>query len=349
MSKKLGTVGRRLLLLVTLLSLLLLKTAPMMAEAAEDGSPPPPGSLTKTIPLSDGEVRQVPRYITEAGAVYQLQESTIEVKETGRGSSEGADVVTFLRKVEHLPDNDLERLEKQMDFEGIPCELLSVVYDVSEEDENGIPTAYTAACEYGGLKKYVTSYPNTWQMTVQYDLCTEPVEEVSPTDWKTYEYRLVPPEQREGGGREEVSQTAENDDIQPEIRSFRIGQPPENGQKEAKEGRIRDMALPLAAGTGITIPFIIWTAILTAPIYSRREGKRYSYIGRIRLKKRGGVYTAYLTKRLLARAKLPVFRIKLPRRMWRKERVSVFYVHCPGGKRIPAATGKTAYFTVEGD
>lgn len=350
MREKLGTGGRVLLSLMTLVSLVLLQAALLQAEAAEEGSALPPGSLTKMIPLSDGEVRQVPRYITEAGAVYQLNEAAITVEETGRGSSEGADVVTFQNNVEHLPDNDLERLEKQMVFEGISCELLSVVYDVEEEDGDGIPVSYTAACEYGGLKKYSTSYPNAWQMTVQYDLYTEPVEEASVMDWENYVHRVVPTETIEGEPGEEGFEASETeDDIQPGIRKIRIGPTPKSGQEEAGNGRIQNIALPLAAGTGITVPFIIWIAILTAPIYARREGKRYGYIGRIRIKKRGGVYTAYLTKRLFDRAELPAFRIKLPRRMWRKERVRVFYVHCPGGKRIPAATGKTVYFTVEGD
>lgn len=350
MKEKLGMAGSVLLSLMTFVSFVFGMAAPLRAEAAENGNSSPPESLTKVIPLSDGEVRQVPRYIAEAGAVYQLDESTITVEETGKGSSEGADVVTFLEKVEQLPDNDLERIEKQRAFEGISCELLSVVYEVAEEDVNGIPISYTAACEYGGLKKYSTSYPNAWQMRVQYNLYTEPVEESSVTDWEDYEYRLLPTEEMTGeleGEDFEASET--DDDIQPEIKKIRIGPTPKSGQERTKESRIRNIALPLAAGAGITIPFIIWIAILTAPIFSRKNGERYRYIGRIRLKKTDGVYTAYLTKRLLARAELPVFRIKLPRRMWRNGKGGIFYVHCPEGKRIAVMTGKTAHFTVEGD
>lgn len=356
MKKKVETAGIVRCLFMTLVSLVFLRAAPVqagMTDIAQTGgeSVLPPGSLTKVIALSDGEIRQVPRYIAEVGAVYELNEATITVEVTGRGSSEGADVATFSKKVEELPDNDLERIEKQMVFEGISCELLSVVYDVTREDENGIPLSYTASCEYGGLKKYSNSYPNAWQMTVQYDLCAAPVAEESVTEWESYEYRVVPSKKIEGepGGRAFEAPETEEADIEPETRRFRIGPAPGNGEEEAEKSGLRDIALPLAAGTGVTIPFIIWIAVLTAPIFSLKEGERYCYIGQIRLKKADGVYTAYLTKRLLARAELPVFRIKLPRRMWKKGKCGVFYVHCPDGKRIAVIAGKTAHFTVEGD
>lgn len=75
--------------------------------------------VMKTIPLDSKETAQIPRYIVEEDAIYMLDESSIVVDETERGSTEGADVVKFSRKVEDLSDNDLERIEKTMVQEGI--------------------------------------------------------------------------------------------------------------------------------------------------------------------------------------------------------------------------------------
>lgn len=306
--------------------------------------------LIRTFELSPNEIAEVPRYIVEDNAVYELDEESITVEETGNGSAEGADVVTFSRKVEDLSDNDLARLEKEIVSEGIPCELLSVAYKVEEEDKNGMPVRYSAVCEYGGLKKYSTSYPVAWRLTAHYGLLGEPeiveIQEEAGEDG-TRTTRVTG--KTENG---EEASDAEREDLfpKPEIRRIQIKPSPDDGDKMKK---LKDLLVPLAAaaaaGTGVIIPFIIWIAILTAPLFGlKREGK-YRYIGRIRLKKEDGTYAAYLTKRLRARAELPVFQIKLPERVWRNSKTGVLQVHCPGGKSILVTIGRKVCFTVEGD
>lgn len=313
--------------------------------------------LMKVISLTSGEIMQVPRYIVEGDAVYVLDEASIVVEETGRGSSEGANVVTFSKEAENLPDNDLERIEKTALHEGVNCELLSVVYEVAREDANGIPVSYNALCEYGGLKKYSTSYPTAWQMTVCYDFLGAAGTETAVTVQEEYEYTHVPAGQKavktEKTERTDIGGTESDREREEElsdsaVKEFRIK--PAEDEKERK--RIMDTLLPFAAaaaGTGTALPFILWFTIMTAPLFTWKKGEKYRRIGRIRLKKEDGTYTAYLTGRLLARAEVPTFLIRLPGRVRKKTKAGMLQIHCPDGKRILLTAGREVHFTVEGD
>lgn len=371
MEKKFTAVNRVSVIIMTLMSLTLLWKCTLNVHA-ENGMPVSGGTeeaageasgeekeeksekrLMKTIPLAADTVTQVPKYIVEQNITYMLDESSIEVKETERGSAEGADVVTVSKKVEDLPDNDLARIEKTILQEGVSCELLSVVYQVEEEDANGIPVRYSAACEYGGLKKYSTSYPSAWQMSAWYDVCDMPVNTVSGTDRGEYVNVSVKPavqevEIVEGGEGQETQNAGEEEAVKPSIKKFKIT--PSAGEDAGEEDA--EFPVPLAAaaaGAGITLPFIIWFGITTAPLYARKSAVKYRCIGRIRLRKQEGIYTAYLTKRLAGRARIPVFQIRLPGRIWKKAGGGILQIQCPGKKLITVTAGKTVGFTVEGE
>lgn len=357
MKRKLGAARSVFGLLMTLVSFCVFGTRDLPVHAQEKTAAvntvpreAPQESVTKVIPLSSDEIRQVPRRIAEAGAVYELDEASIFVEETGRGSAEGADVVTFTKTVEDLPDNDLIRIEKQAVFEGIDCELLCVVYEVTGEDGNKIPTAYRAVCEYGGLKKYGVSYPVSWQMSVRYDLCDSPPENVPVTEWEVYESSFSGTKRVTGDVKNPEKEPVEETEeavAGPAYRKFRIKPVPEKEEEGSEK-----IPVPLAAavaGAGVAVPFFILIAYTTAPLFWVEREKKYRYIGRIRLKNVGGTYTAYLTERLFAKAGLPVFRIKLPRRVWKKKKGAVLYVRCPDKKKIAVVAGRSVVFTVEGD
>lgn len=321
----------------------------------------PPERIEKTFRLTSDEILQVPRYMIEGNAGYGLDEASIVVEEIERGSAEGADVVTFSRKTEDLSDNDLARIEKNAVMEGIDCELLSVAYKVEEEDKNGVPIRYSAVCEYGGLKKYGISYPTAWRLTAGYDFCESLTE---PEIVEIQEERLVQKKMEQDSARtKRVTGRTENEKKEeeekeenpgereirpkPEIKRFQIKP---DAQEESKW--IADMLVPLAAGaagTGAVIPFIIWFSVLTAPLSGMKENGKYRYIGRVSLKKERNGYAARLTKRHLSRAELPVFRIKLQKRVWKRAKSGVFSVYCPGDKKIVTIAGAIVHFTVEGD
>lgn len=355
MEKKCNAACRASVLIVTLASLVLIWQSRLHACAAEKE---PSGRLEMTFRLTSDETVQVPRYIVEENAAYALDEASIVVEEIESGSAEGANVVTFSRKAEDLSDNDLARIEKSAVMEGIDCELLSAVYKVEEEDENGMPVRYSAVCEYGGLKKYGISYPTAWQLTACYDLCEMLTE---PEIVELQEERVIQKKAEHDSGRtkrvtgrtEDKTEKKERDSGEtgilpkPEIKRIQI-----KPSAQEEDRRITDILVPLAAGaagTGAIVPFIVWFSILTAPLSGMKEDGKYRYIGRIRLKREGGGYTAYLTKRLRSRAELPVFQIKLQKRVWKRAKTGVLLVHCPGGKRIMATVGRTVRFTVEGD
>ena len=374
MKRKFAAMGRVSVIIMTLVSCTFSGPSAMKVHAktdaqvsvkeetkgGEDGiagenEASPAMRLVKVFSLTSGETRQVPRYIVEGNAAYVLDEDSIVVEETGRGSSEGADVVTFSDKVENLPDNDLERIEKTVIREGIDCELLSVVYEVEEEDKNGIPVSYSAVCEYGGLKKYSNSYPTAWQMTAWYDF-SGTAKEVGATVREEYEYVSVPTKKKtikvegvrepEDGGTKTVRE--EEHLPEPAVKKLRIK--PAAEKEEPEGNRIMDVAVPLAAGgAGTALPFIIWFALVTAPLFALKKEGKYRYIGRIRMKKEDGVYTACLTKRLFARAEIPTFMIRVPGKVRKKTKAGMLQIRCPDEKRILLTVGKEVSFTVEGD
>lgn len=315
----------------------------------------PGESLTKKILLDSESTAQIPRYIREDGITYRLDESSIEVEEIGRNSSEGARVVTKSWKVENLPDNDLERIEKTKTEDGISWELLCVIYEVTKEDEDGIPVEYSALCEYGGLEKYSSSYPSKWQAVCRYDMYS--IMEIPQilTEQEEYVYTNT---LRENGGTEiaygdghkyteEKAGEEEEPLPEPKVKRYALKRiSPEAGEREEKFPDFPFALVAVIVGAGAALPFIIWIFLLTAPIFARKENRKYRYIGRIRLRKEEDL-TAYLTERLAARADLPVFKIRLRKGIREKLKAGVLQIHCPDGRRITAIAGREVRFTLE--
>mgnify|MGYP001088814794 FL=1 len=238
--------------------------------------------VMKTIPLDSKETAQIPRYIVEEDAIYMLDESSIVVDETERGSTEGADVVKFSRKVEDLSDNDLERIEKTMVQEGINYELLQVVYEVVKVDEHGIPISYSADCEYGGLKKFGISYPTAWQLTAWYDFSGMVGDGNTVTELEEYEFISVPAKGKtnkvEGtvsGGNGEANQIREDVEPVPEPAVKKLLIKPATGDGRKERIKAEDVIPPLAvtAGAGILLPLILWFGGVTAPLCFERKEK----------------------------------------------------------------------------
>lgn len=308
--------------------------------------------LMKTVSLNADMVTQIPRYIVEEDTPYVLDESSIVVEETGRSSSEGANVVTTSRRVEKLPDNDLERIERSITHEGLSCDLLYVVYQVTKEDEDGIPEEYSAVCEYGGLKKYSESYPSAWQATFWYDayeitegmeIMTELEEYEHVADGTARKTRVV-----KGWNR---ADREEETFPKPEVKKFILKKIVPGENDEETKGML-DFLLPvtaivLGAGVIFLLPFILWFFLLTAPAYALREEDKYHYIGRVRLKKEEEIYAAVLTKHLIEKAELPVFKIKVPEKVRRETKAGILQIHCPDGRRAASICGKEVRFTLE--
>lgn len=306
--------------------------------------------LVKMMDLNSEAVTQIPKYIVEDGTPYVLDESSIVVEVTDRKSSEGANVATTSRKVENLPDNDLERIEKTVTHNGTVCDLLYVTYEVTKEDEDRIPVEYSALCEYGGLETYSKSYPSAWQATVWYD-AYEVAEGMEVVTEQKHEHA--------GGAAEDTVKVIRGKDSdkgkdkeeplpKPEVKRFELKKI-EPGERE-EEKSTADFLVPLAGGilgAGLILPFIIWFSILTAPVFALKKGERYRYIGQARLKKTELAYAAYMTKALVNRADIPVFKIKVPERVRKRVREGALQVRCPNGRWITLICGKEVGFTLE--
>ena len=134
----------------------------------------------------------------------------------------------------------------------------------------------------------------------------------------------------------------------PEVKRFEL-EKIRPGDKEEDKSTM-DFLLPLAGGilgVGLILPFIIWFSILTAPLFALKKGEKYRYIGQIRLKETESGYAAYLTERLVNRADLPVFKIKVPEKVRRNSKEKMLKVCCPEGKWITLICGKEVGFTLE--
>lgn len=95
------------------------------------------------------------------------------------------------------------------------------------------------------------------------------------------------------------------------------------------------------------IPLLIWFTILTAPLFALKKGERYRYIGQVRVKKEETLYTAYLTEKLISRADIPVFKIKVPEQVRKETKGGVLRVNCPDGKKLSLICGEEVGFTLE--
>lgn len=349
MKKEFVTKGRALLAVTVLILLVPFWQRGQRVQASAGFGE----SLTKKILLDSESVAQIPRYIREGGLTYMLDESSIEVEEIGRSSMEGARVVTKTWKVENLPDNDLERIEKTKKEDGRSWELLCVIYEVTKEDEDGIPTEYSALCEYGGLEKFGGSYPSKWQAVCRYNLYSILELPELPAEYEEYTYvntlREKTTAEKVYGDKHDGEKAEEEEPLpEPEVKKYALKRI-SPGAKE-KEEKYPDFPIVLAAiivGAGLALPFIVWVFLRTAPIFARKEKKGYRRIGRIRLRKEEESLTAYLTERLVARADLPVFKIKLRKGIREKTEAGVLQICCPDGRRITLIAGREVRFTLE--
>ncbi len=360
MKKEVAVRRSVLMVAVALLSLLFSEQMTVKAQAAiyEQAAEKevrketliPGKRLVKMMDLNSEAVTQIPKYIVEDGTPYVLDESSIVVEVTGRSSSEGANVVTTSRKVENLPDNDLERIEKTITHNGTPCDLLYVMYEVTQEDEDRIPVAYSALCEYGGLETYSKSYPSAWQATFWYD-AYETAEGMEVVTEQKYEHTEGTAEDMVKiirGKDSDRGKDKEEPLPKPEVKRFELKKI-KPGEKE-EEKSSADYLVPLAGGilgACLILPFIIWFSILTAPVFALKKGERYRYIGQARMKKTGSAYAAYMTEALVNRADIPVFKIKVPERVRKKVREGALQVRCPNGRWITLICGKEVGFTLE--
>lgn len=310
----------------------------------------PETRLMKTIPLDAKTLTQIPRYIVEDGKAYVLDETSILLEETGRERAESAEVVTTSKKVEELPDNDLERIEKTISYDGITCSLLYVIYEVTKEEEDGLPVQYSAVCTYGGLKKYGESYPSAWQAIVWYDAyqTMEKPKTVTVKESKEYTDFFAVKSIRQVEAQNE-DETDAPFFPKPEIKQSIVKKTPPDKGKENKKSI--DFSVPLAVaaalGTGAAFPFLFFFHSLTVPLFAWKKGEKYRYIGQVRLRKEETAYVAYLTSRLLGRAELPVFMMKLPDRVRRGAKTDRLQVRCPDGKRLLLICEKEVRFTLE--
>ncbi len=311
----------------------------------------PEKSLTKRIPLNAETVTQIPKYIAEEGILYVLDETAITIEETGYGSSEGADVVTTQKTIEALPDNDLARIEKTIVYEGITCKLLCVSYEITSRDVEGIPDKYTAVCEYGGLKKYSNSYAVDWEAVVRYDAYGRnkyPEEQAGGYEYKYGNFwqkntRGLADKSKEPGDTEK-----EDTPDKPQHKLLVRKTPLKDQEWDGWKYLFLLMGIFLVAGILCALVYAVYhTLSNSAFLFSLTRHKKYRYIGHLRLKEKGGNCCVSLTERVISKAEILSFKIKIPEKTVKKAGKGMLMVQCPGEKTIMLILGKEIVFVLE--
>lgn len=311
----------------------------------------PEKSLTKRIPLNAETVTQIPKYIAEGDILYVLDETTIIIEETGYGSSEGADAVTTQKTIEALPDNDLARIEKTIVYEGITCKLLCVSYEITSRDVEGIPDQYTAVCEYGGLKKYSNSYAVDWEAVVRYDAYERNKYPEEQKGGYEYRYRNFWQKNTKGtANNSEESKDTEKEDIpdKPQHKLLVRKTPLKDQERNGWKYLFLLMGIFLVAGILCALVYALYNTLSnSAFLFSLTRQNKYRYIGRLRLKEKGGDCCVSLTERVISRAEILSFKIKIPEKTVKKAGKGMLMVQCPGGKTIMLILGREIVFVLE--
>ncbi len=309
----------------------------------------PGKGIQKDIPLNAETVTQIPRYITAGNIIYVLDESAIEIEETGYGSAEGADVVTVSEKFENLPDNDLARIRKDIAYDGVTCELLCVIYKITDWDDNGIPKEYEAVCEYGGLKKYEISYAEDWVAHVRYDAYTMAEQGIrSIFQYERGDREVLHVSRQTGIGQAGKEHPDEEERDVPTNRVLMRKLPHPEEKEEKWDFLVPLVIISLLAGiAGLLFALMSCLSSMSAPLFALTSAGKYRYIGQIRIREGEGGYSAYLKECHVARAELPSYRIRMPGKILRKMKTGMLKVKCPGGKMIMLIPGKEVFFLLE--
>lgn len=277
-------------------------------------------TVTEKIPLTSDEVTHIPKYKESGDLLFVLDDEEVEVSVTGTEKKKGAEVVTTNKTITGLPDNDLARIPMVEEYEGVSCDLLYVIYEITDYDENEVPIEYKAYCRYGGLSEYTESIDAEWEATAAYT--GYQLDQYVKSSTVTYVYQYV-----------EHFESADVPEEEPEeIPEEEIEELPAEAPQE--EEHINAAAVAAAAVGGILFAVIGGILLLTVPVYAALGTGEYKYIGRMRLKRKEHLYEGTLKESLADKAEIGNFMVRIPKRVQKRNEVEMLNIVCPDGKVI---------------
>ncbi len=283
------------------------------------------GKVTERYLIKPNEVKNIPKYVTVGNILYVLDECSVSIKPVETKETEGADVVTMTKSADDLPDNDLKRIPFSVEEGGISYKLLYVTYDVTDKDEYGIPTEYSAACHYAGLDTYKVSSDTAWEVAAGY------------TGYRSKEYVK----------NSEISYVYEfREELEPEIPEEKQEEPVLIVSDEPKETKAN--ILPIAAGAagGVFLIVLAGVFFLTVPVYAVLGTGEYKFIGRMRLRHRKDQYEGIFREGLSEKGEFGNFMIKIPERIRKRSSVEMVEIKCPDGRTIRKRMQEQILFSV---
>lgn len=277
---------------------------------------------TEELQLAADMITHIPKYKESGDQVFVLDDENVELSVSGKEEKEGAEIVTTNKTITELPDNDLIRIPMTEVYEGITCELLYVVYEITDYDENGVPSEYKAYCRYGGLDKYTEDIDAEWVASVTYT--GYQLDDYVKSSTISYVYQYI----EYFDVVEEIEETkAEVIPDEPEIIV--------DTEIPVEEKKQINAAVVAAASVGgILFAVVGGVLLLTVPVYAALGTGDYKYIGRMRLKKKDDLYEGILKESVADKAEIGNFMIRVPKRVQKRNEVEMLNIVCPDGKVI---------------
>lgn len=284
-----------------------------------------PGNIrTEIYALTDGETAEIPKYMGDGDIVYVLKEESMIITPTAYGQASGADTVYTTVKMQKLPDNDMEQIPVTIEKDGHTWELLYADFAVSDHDKNGAPSEYEAECTYGRLNGYSVTQETAWQAAAQYQgyranryvIATDAVityayletaEEETEAIWEaSIEAEMPKAESKKLPALEELSEPEKQSALEE------LPEPERLLVLEEISDPFTGYVIAAAVVSGGGIFAMAWYLFLMVPIYAMTAKGTYKKIGRIRLRKEKEYYAANLSDRIIRKAQVPSFMIRVP-------------------------------------
>lgn len=279
--------------------------------------------ITEMVSLPTEDVTLIPKEKTDGNIVYVLDESSLNLQVAEYGESEGTRQREYWVEIPDLPDNDMQHIETEMDKDGIHYVLTDVDYTVTDYDENGIPTRYTAKCKYEGAEPYTVSIPVRWQTPARY-VGQEMEKYIRQTKIRaTYSY-------------------FENAELpEPVLKT-------EEKTENLLEKKFPVTAIAVGTAGGVIIAVLGYFFVFTVPVYAVTAAGYYKRVGRAKVRHRKNHYAARISGYVCERAETNDYKIKIPKRVLRRSDLEIFEINCPDGAILQPKLQQEVKFRIPG-
>lgn len=286
-------------------------------------------TVTETIELPENKKTLVPRYKKINGHEYELDEDslniTVAATEERYGTSRRDTYEDYF-----YPDNDLDRVAKNITKDGINYKLLEVEYSVSKYDEETgeIPAEYKAHCHYGGTESYSITVPVRWTTPAVYT--RQLIETYVASSEVTSIYSLVIPKPAEPETEAPTEEpTEEETEAETEPETEAETEPEVIPEPEEPSHPIWPIAAGGAAACGVFLFFFFWIFRKSAKVVCRKQDGTSKTIGHAQLKTKADGCHVYIGSGIAQKADTSLCTLQFKDSVVKKSENKSLTIHFP--------------------